>query len=151
MIIDTLENADRYKTFSNGIATAFEYLHSTDLKNIAPGKYEIDGENIFAIVQEYETLDAANEQMEAHKKYIDVQYMIDGAELVGHAVLKDQAPSKAYDEATDFMLFREPPSFFSKLASGMFMIFFPTDLHMPCIKINEHTVVKKVVIKVKVQ
>lgn len=151
MIIDTLENAGRYKTFSNGIATAFEYLHTTDLKNIAPGKYEIDGENIFAIVQEYQTLDAVNEQMEAHKKYIDVQYMIDGNEQVGLAILKGLVPSTAYDEATDFMLFSEPPSFFSKLESGMFMIFFPTDLHMPCIKINESTIVKKVVIKVKVQ
>lgn len=150
MIIDTLENADRYSALNNGIATAFEYLYTTDLKTIAPGKYEINGENIFAIVQEYETLDAANEQMEAHKKYIDVQYMIDGAEQVGHAILKGQLPSIAYDEAADFMLFSEPPSFFSKLESGMFMIFFPTDLHMPCIKTEQPAVVKKVVIKVKV-
>ena len=151
MIIDTLENAGRYKAFSNGIATAFEYLNTTDLKNIAPGKFEIDGDDLFVIVQEYETLDAAKEQMEAHKKYIDVQYMISGAELVGHAVLKDQAPSKAYDDDADFMLFSEAPSFFTKLETGMFMIFFPTDLHMPCIKINETATVKKAVIKIKVQ
>lgn len=150
MIIDTLENASRYHALSNSITKAFDYLCNTDLKNITPGKYEIDGDNLFVIVQEYETLDAANEQMEAHKKYIDVQYMIDGAEQVGHAILKDQVPSTAYDEAADFMLFSEPPSFFSKLDTGMFMIFLPTDLHMPCIKINEPAIVKKAVIKVKV-
>ncbi|MEP7318480.1 MAG: YhcH/YjgK/YiaL family protein [Panacibacter sp.] len=150
MVIDILKNASRYYALSDSITTALDYLRNTGLKNIAPGKYEIDGENIFAIVQEYETLDATNEQMESHKKYIDVQYMIDGAELVGHTILKDQVPSTAYDEATDFMLFSEPPSFFSKLESGMFMIFFPTDLHMPCIKTEKPAVVKKIVVKVRI-
>ena len=150
MIIDTLENAACYKALGQGIAQALHYLQTTDLKNIASGKYEIDGENLFAIVQEYETLNSANEQMEAHKKYIDVQYMVNGAELVGHAILNNQTPSKAYDDAADFMLFGEAPSFFSKFKAGMFMIFFPSDLHKPCIKINEPASVKKVVVKVKV-
>ena len=151
MIIDRLENAFRYNVLNAGIAKAFAYLQSTDLAAIVPGKYEIDGDNIFAIVQEYQTLSTEAEQMEAHKKYIDVQYMINGEELIGHAVLQDQIPSQVYEETTDFMLFWEQPSFFSKLQTGMFMIFYPTDLHMPCIKINEPATVKKLVIKVKVE
>jgi len=149
MIIDSLQNAQRYARIHKGMSEAFYYLLTTNLAAIAPGKYSISGDDIFAIVQEYDTMDAANEQMESHKKYIDVQYMISGEEQVGHALLGDQTPSKAYDAETDFMLFGEAPSFFTRLSEGMFMIFYPTDLHMPCIKTGNTATVKKVVIKVK--
>jgi YhcH/YjgK/YiaL family protein len=151
MIIDQLFNAHSYYNLHKGIAAALHYLQNINLPEIAPGKYAIDGEKLFAIVQEYDTLDMANEKMESHRKYIDVQYMIAGEELVGHALLINQIPVQAYDEAADYMLFGEAPAFFSKLQAGMFMIFFPTDLHMPCIK-NEITLpVKKIVIKVAVE
>jgi YhcH/YjgK/YiaL family protein len=148
MIFDSLENAARYMHLDAGIAKAFEWLQVTDLINLSPGKYFIEDENIFAMVQEYETVDAAGEQMEAHKKYIDVQYMISGDELVGLAVLKEQTISKPYEVETDFMLVKDAPSFFAKLCAGNFMIFYPTDLHMPCIMTNGPSMVKKVVVKI---
>ncbi len=150
MIIDRLKNATRYYSVHKKISAAFHYLQTTDLEAIVPGKYVIDGDELFAIVQEYATLDSANEEMEAHRKYIDVQYMIQGAELVGHAVLNGQIPSKEYDAENDFMLFADTPSFFTKMEAGTFMVFFPTDLHMPCIKEHEPAMVKKVVVKVRV-
>ena len=67
MIIDTFANAKRYTSLHYRIAKAFEWLQSTELDNLHAGKYVIEDENVFAIVQEYKTLDAANEQMEAHK------------------------------------------------------------------------------------
>jgi len=149
MIIDLLENAERYFPVYKGLDKAFDYLRTTPLADIAPGKYTIDGENLFAIVQEYETMPAANEQMEAHKKYIDVQYMIRGSELVGHALYEQQMVSKEYDAEQDFMLFADKPSFFTAMSQGTFMVFFPTDLHMPCIQHPEAAKVKKVVVKVK--
>jgi YhcH/YjgK/YiaL family protein len=148
MIIDSLDNASQYTLIHPGIAKAFAWLQITDLNTIVAGKYFIEGENIFALVQEYETLDAANEQMEAHKKYIDVQYLIKGKELVGLALLGNQTISKSYENETDFMLVADAPSFFATLSAGNFMIFYPTDLHMPCIKIDEPAMVKKVVVKV---
>jgi YhcH/YjgK/YiaL family protein len=148
MIIDRLEHAARYYTEHARIEAAFHYLKTTDLTGIAPGKYPIDGDNLFAIVQEYDTMDSATEQMEAHRKYIDVQYMIAGAELVGHAMLNGQTISKEYDAATDFLLYADAPSFFTRMDAGTFMVFFPTDLHMPCIKDGDTAKVKKVVVKV---
>ena len=150
MIIDTLTNASKYQSLNSGIAKAFDWLQQTDLNELEPGKYLIDEENIFAIVQEYQTLDSDNEQMEAHKKYIDVQYMIKGKEMVGLSLLNNQTISKEYNDETDFMLVADAPSFFAPLTEGNFMIFYPTDLHMPCIKIEETATVKKVVIKVRV-
>jgi len=88
--------------------------------------------------------------METHRKYIDVQYMIAGAEQVGHAMLDKQQPSKEYDANDDYLLVGDAPDFFTQLHAGMFMIFFPTDLHMPCIQIDKPAKVKKVVVKVAV-
>ena len=150
MIIDRLENALTYNAVHKRISTAFWYLHTTNLAAIAPGKYEIEGDDLFAIVQEYDTLDAADEQMESHRKYIDVQYVVQGEELVGHALLNDQKVAKEYDADKDFILYADAPSFFTKMAAGTFMVFFPTDLHMPCVKVNESARVKKVVVKMKV-
>jgi len=151
MIIDTLKNAALYYGLGPKFIKAFEYLQQTDFSKVEKGKYEIDGKAIFAIVNEYDTIATTGEQMESHKKYIDIQYIVSGEELIGHDFLQAQAPSQAYDEETDFMLFAETPVFFSKLQQGMFAIFFPGDLHMPNIKVDNPLPVKKVVIKISVQ
>jgi YhcH/YjgK/YiaL family protein len=150
MIIDSLANCDRYASVHPRIEEAFRYLQETDLVSIPVGKYPIDGTDIFAIVQEYDTMDAANEQMESHRKYVDVQFVADGAELVGHALLAGQTISKPYSDEEDYMLYADKPVFFTKMTAGTFMVFFPTDLHMPCIKVAASARVKKVVVKVAV-
>ena len=150
MIIDTLANAHRYHSLGPKFIKAFEYLRQTDFTTVEKGKYEIDGTDIFAIVNEYDTVDPSGEQMEAHKKYIDVQYIVKGNEQMGHAFMQEQVPSKAYDEDADYMLFGEKPSFFSSFQEDMFAIFFPSDLHMPNLRAGKQERVKKVVIKVSV-
>jgi YhcH/YjgK/YiaL family protein len=151
MIIDLLSNAKLYVALGPAFIKAFEYLQQTNFHALVKGKYEIDGSRLFAIVNEYDTVDMAGEQMEAHKKYIDVQYIVQGAELIGHDFLCGQTPSKVYDENADFMLFGEKPAFFSKLQEGQFAIFFPTDLHMPNIMIAQPVRVKMVVLKIAVE
>jgi YhcH/YjgK/YiaL family protein len=150
MIIDLLTNADLYNTVHQRLSIAFHYLKTTDLLSVPTGKHAIEGDDVFAIMQEYETLDADTQQMEAHKKYIDVQYMIQGAELVGHSLLTTHVASKAYDEDGDYHLFAAPPDFFSEMKQGMFMIFFPHDLHKPSIQVGTPAKVRKVVVKVKI-
>lgn len=151
MIIDTLANAARYYTPGSRFEKAFHFLQTASLESLEKGKYEIDGDTIFAIVNEYNSVDPASEQMEAHKEHIDIQYIVKGQERIGHDFLLEQQPSKAYDTEKDFMLFAETPAFFSLLKEGMFGIFFPTDLHMPNIQVSEPAYVKKVVIKIKVR
>jgi YhcH/YjgK/YiaL family protein len=151
MIIDTLANAARYNTLGSRFEKAFHFLQTASLDTLEKGKYEIDGDTIFAIVNEYDSVDPATQQMEAHKEHIDVQYIVKGEERIGHDFLQAQQPSKAYDPEKDFMLFAENPVFFSTLKAGMFGIFFPTDLHMPNIQVTTPAFVKKVVIKIKVR
>ena len=151
MIIDLLSNAHLYYNQGPRFKKAFEYLAQTDFSKVEKGKYELDGTNLFAIVNEYDTVAPDNEQMESHKKYIDIQYIVTGVERIGHDFLQQQTPSKAYDTEKDFMLFAEKPSFFSILNQGMFAIFFPHDLHLPNIMIDTPVYVKKIVIKVSVE
>lgn len=150
MVIDTLANAALYKHLGPKFITAFRYLTETNFSEVIKGKYEIDGTDVIAIVNEYDTVPASGEQMEAHKKYIDVQYIVSGEELIGHDFLQQQEPSKAYDDASDYWLFGDKPSFFSHMKKGMFAIFYPTDLHMPNIQVQGAAPVKKVVMKVSV-
>jgi YhcH/YjgK/YiaL family protein len=150
MIIDLLSSAHLYYNQGPLFKQAFEYLAQTDFSKVEKGKYELDGQNLFAIVNEYDTVNPDDQQMESHKKYIDIQYIVTGEERIGHDFLKSQTPSKAYDAEKDFMLFGEKPAFFSVLQQGMFAIFFPHDLHMPNIKVAAPSFVKKVVIKVAV-
>ena len=95
MIIDKIENSNIYKNFGERITKAFDYIRSTDLKNLQQGKYEIEGKNIFAMISEYQTKPESEGKLEAHKKYIDVQYVISGEERMGYAPLDDPAFAKA--------------------------------------------------------
>ncbi|MCB0650632.1 MAG: YhcH/YjgK/YiaL family protein [Saprospiraceae bacterium] len=147
MVKDKLENSSLYGGLSPKIAKAFRYLHETDLSEIPVGKYDID-DDLFTIVMEYQTKDISEGKFEGHHKYIDVQYVISGNELVGITSLTDQIPIEI-NEADDYD-FYALESDFIRFDAGTFMIFFPDDLHMPCIRLNEPSAVKKVVVKVKI-
>ena len=148
MIIDKIENSHIYKALGKRIEKAFEYIRNTDLKNIQPGKYEIDGENIFALISEYKTKSEQEGKLEAHRKYIDVQYVINGEELMGYAPLGLQQILEPYKEENDIIFFKGEKSF-TKVSSGMFAIFSPQDVHMPGISTGKISDVKKLVIKVR--
>lgn len=147
MIIDKINNYSLYSKISNKIARGFNYILTTDFSQLADGKYEID-EDLFAIVQEYNTKPKLEGKLENHKKHIDIQYMIQGEEMMGIATFNNQKPV-LQNEESDYS-FYETESSLIKVEEGMFTIFFPDDLHMPCIEINSVKRVKKVVVKIKI-
>ena len=148
MIIDKFKNIDLYSCLSDRISKAIVFLRETDFSNFQQEIVEIDGENIFAILSEYQTKDIQNCRLEAHRKYIDIQYIVSGSELIGYAPLNDQTITEEYDEEKDVIFFEGETSLV-KLAAGMFAVFFPDDLHKPCIKTNTiHETVQKVVVKI---
>lgn len=148
MVIDKIENYKLYLGLGERIAKAFEYISETDLSQTSVGKYEIEDDNIFALVQEYETKVIEGAKPEGHHKYIDIQYIISGVELIGLATFLDQTPIFSDKEADNDLYDCDTTLF--RMDSGMFSIFFPGDIHMPGIKINQSSTVKKVVIKVKI-
>lgn len=149
MIFDKIENAHLYENISPLLKKAFTYIKQTDFTKLENGKHDIEEDNLFAIVQEYETKNDADAKLEAHKKYIDIQYIISGEELIGVTPLINQIPCKEYDTENDYALYDDTSSFV-KITPKQFAVLFPDDLHKPGIKINTSGKVKKVVIKVRV-
>lgn len=149
MIIDILENAGHYTDMHEHFNKAFDFLQETDIENTESGKYVLDGDRVFAMVQEYDSRDIKDCKLEAHRKYIDIQYIVSGEEFIGVDLLKDQPSKDGYDENKDIIFFQAESSAV-KMKPGMFAIFYPDDLHMPGIKVNRPARVKKVVVKVQV-
>lgn len=130
---------------------AFEFLASADLNSIELGKYELLGEDVFAMVSEYNTKNVENARLEAHKKYADIQFMIAGEELMGVCALQNTVVTIHYDEAKDVCFLDSPDVEYHKADQSNFFVFLPSDAHRPCVKVEENIPIKKVVIKVRVK
>jgi len=150
MILDNITNIYLYSEINPAIAKALQYLKETNFGKEKPGKKEIDGDNIFSIINHYNTRHLEDCRLEAHRSYIDIHYMAEGSELIGHAILSDQEAATEYDAENDFILYSGGKNYL-RLEEGEFAVFFPSDLHMPGLMINKPAAVKKVVIKVKYQ
>ena len=149
MIIDRLDNAYLYYDFDEKITMAFKFLENTDLNNLDIGKHEIDENEIFAIVQSYMTKDKEAALYEAHRRYIDIQYVIEGQESIGYTNIDQLKPATEYDEEKDIVFFEGTGDLLS-IQSGTFAIFMPQDAHMPSVFVDKSSCVKKIVVKVKV-
>ena len=148
MILDKLENSILYEGLAENLGKGFNYLKNTDLQSLAVGKYEIDGMNVFALISEYETKKHDDCRPEAHRDYADIQYIISGKEAIGFVTLKDQPEIVAYIPEKDIVFYASETSPLI-LEAGMFAVFFPQDVHRPCMQIDRPEKVKKVVVKVK--
>jgi YhcH/YjgK/YiaL family protein len=150
MIIDRLEKASLYQGVHKRLAMAFDYLRKTELEKVEPGTQEIDGRKVYVMVQRYETKPMEKGRWEAHRKYIDVQYVHQGAERFGYANVLDLKPGN-YDEAKDFLsLEGEGKGDFFLVRQGTFVILFPQDGHMPGMAVSTPQPVKKFVVKIAV-
>ncbi len=149
MILDTLQNYQLYSAINNRIAIGFDFLCNTDLDAIPSGKHDIDGDTIFALVQEYNTKPSDECKLESHKKYIDIQYVIRGEEMMGVTTQNNQKIIEINEEK-DYT-FYEGTTSLVRVSKGMFTIFFPDDLHQPCVQTETISEVKKVVIKVMIE
>ncbi len=88
MIIVKINEAEELYDLDERMETALKYIENTDLNALENGRYEIDGDNIYAIVQDYQTKSQSEGKWEAHKKYIDIQCVIKGKEKIGWGLLE---------------------------------------------------------------
>lgn len=130
---------------------AFQYLKTTDLANAGLGKTELDGENLFASVAEYYPKQREEVRYESHEKYIDIQYVIKGEEIMGITTRDQVTGDEAYNEEKDIAFFKSESGDYRHATSSNFLIFFPDDMHRPSITTGDSVLVKKVVIKVKIE
>ncbi len=154
MILGHIKNLDLEKgQLPRALRTGLEYLAKTDLAKQAAGKYEIAGSDIYVSLSEYTTDSRENKKLEAHVKYIDIQYIISGAECIGYGdlgagltVTEDKLAEK------DVIFYQAVPDETElKLTAGMYVIFFPWDVHRPGCAAGAPAAVKKAVVKVKME
>lgn len=152
MIFDSAKNLDFYRNLGveGRYAKAIDFLKNTDLENLAPGKYEIDGKNVFANVQEYTTIPWEEAKYETHRDYSDIQYMISGAETMTYAPIDELNVSVPYNEEKDVVFYdNENPGLKVVAKAGEYMIFNPWDGHKPKAAAGEPAPIKKVIVKIK--
>jgi len=151
MIIDTLSQYRTYSALSPRLAKGFDFLQQvTDRTPV--GRQEIDGEDVFAFVQQHQTKPVEERQYESHRKYIDIQYVHRGRELMYWAPLplltNVTMPFNVEQDAALYGLIPEGVAL--RVTAGQFTVFFPEDGHIPSCAWDAPAEVFKVVVKVRV-
>ncbi|MBQ9246243.1 YhcH/YjgK/YiaL family protein [bacterium] len=145
MIIDKLANSKKYENLHKDFKLVFDYLKNNNLSNMACGKHELRGNDVFFNLQEYET--KQTQKLEAHKKYIDIQVVVSGKEYMGYTNIENTTVSEEYNTEKDVMFLKGNVD--KLLADNTtFLIFFPEDAHMPALSIDNDSHVKKAIFKI---
>lgn len=154
MIIDTLAHARTWLTQSPRIALALQALAETDLASRPDGRYELDGDRVYAMVQRYKTRTWEGALQEAHRRHLDVQFVASGTERIGYAPLADVEAGcevvTPYDPARDVALWKGYGDLVA-LHAGMIAVLWPVDVHAPTLGYTAQggDPITKVVVKVR--
>ena len=151
MLTTSLNLAEKYNYLEERFKKGYEFLRSTDLAALPVGRVDIDGDRLFASVQEYTTMAADTCKYEAHNRYFDIQYVVEGEEQFGYAKRADLEEEAPYTEADDIVFFKDSCDGGSVLLkAGDFAVVAPEDAHKPRCVAGGPCKVKKIVLKVLV-
>jgi len=128
MISDIIKNRNLYTAISPRIKTALEYIAKTDFSAMEPGRVDLDGSNLYVLVQEYDSLPREQGKWECHRKYIDIQYIAEGTEMIGFTNIGNMKVTTEYNPEKD-VAFLSGEGDYVKLNKGSYGIFFPEDAH----------------------
>lgn len=149
MILCALENAQRYEACHHLLHLGFEFLRATDLCQLDEGKIDIRGAEAFAIVATNQPRGIERAKLEAHRRYIDIQVVLEGTDRIGWRTTRQcQVVHEAYDPQTDLSFFNDPPELWFELTPGNCAVFFPEDAHAP---LAGEIVNRKIVVKLAVE
>jgi biofilm protein TabA len=148
MIFSTLSQAERYAALHPLFPRVFDYIRNTNLHTLAPGQHPINGDDLFAIVEHMPGHTRAEAKLEAHRRYIDIQLVLDGIDEMGWKPLADcHNPIGDYSAEMDIRFFHDEPASWIATPPYAFCIFFPEDAHAPLVGTGN---ICKVVFKIPV-
>lgn len=149
MIADRLTNRILYRKVSEDIALGLKHLAGLN-EQIDLGSYLLS-DRVRVVVSSYKTDGPSFEGYEAHKKFIDIQYPIQGREKVLWSPLEGMVPTRQYDSVKDRAIWDQPVQETSIITGeGVFAVFFPEDAHRPCLPVRDPEVIKKITLKISV-
>lgn len=146
MVVDKLENIEKYASLNPLFAQAIDFLKSHDLMALEVGKTELKGKDLLVNVAQTKPKTKEDAKLETHKDFIDIQIPLSGTEIMGYTAADDCVPATPYNAEKDIAFFEGLAESYIEVKPGMFAIFFPQDGHAPGITPDG---VKKVIVKVK--
>lgn len=144
--IDIREFVEQNVLSSEEWNAAYDFISDTDFDEILPGKYELTESGVFVTVTDYMTKEPA--LFEAHRKYIDLQYVVRGQEYIAIGDTRGKTPSVVFNEEKDAEFYTLDESHACLADSTVFFVLFPKDAHKPCIKVDVSSPVRKIVVKI---
>lgn len=152
MIVSNLNHISRQAAPSPNLQKAIDFLRSPDIHLLPDGRVEIDGDRVFALVQRFETKWTATPKFECHKKYIDIQFIVSGDEIIGWAPTELMEITAAYDADKDISFGTVTKGQWTPvhLHAGQMAVLYPEDGHAPKLALRNPSAVMKIVVKVEV-
>jgi YhcH/YjgK/YiaL family protein len=152
MIFDKIENISDYFDDLPALKKIEEFVEKFNNENLSDGTYEIDANHIFAMVQSYRTKQQTPDMMfEAHKKYIDLQYIVNGIEKIRWAKLEDvDLVEEKYSKGQDIAFYEGDAMFDFTLTKNTFLLLYPNDAHLPGLSADKDVNVRKIVFKIEI-
>lgn len=148
MILDVLSQSVRYGGLHAQFGRAFAFLTRSDLATLGVGRHVLDGEFLYVSIDQKEGRNRDAARLEAHRRYIDIQYTIEGDEEIGWMPLSPSLrPIGLFDSAHDIIFFEDRPTTWLSVPPGHFAIFFPNDAHAP---LAGRGLLKKAIVKIAV-
>ena len=148
MILDTLQTKKTYANLHPGIGLALDFLSDEGTAQLADGKYEIDGEKVYASISTETGKGRDDGRLETHKKYIDVQFCLEGTDLIGWKPADETLETvEEYNVEKDIAFFGNEPEEYFTISGNTFCILFPNDAHAPLSGTGN---LRKIVVKIEV-
>ena len=148
MILDTLSNLERYATLHPLFPQVIAFLRETNLKTLTTGIHPIIEKQLFVIVEEAQGRTRAEAKLECHRKYIDIQLVLEGIDEMGWKPLAAcQQPISDYNEERDIRFFNDAADSWISTPANSFCIFFPQDAHAPLVSTGK---IRKLIFKIAV-
>ena len=153
MIVTDLMHIERQVLLTPTLVKAIEFLRRPEHASLAEGRVTIDGERVFALPQRYETSLPGTPRFEYHRKYIDIQYIVEGEEVIGWAPSAQLKITESYDREKDITFGTVPPEVMTavRLRAGQLAVLYPEDAHAPRLAAGAPSKVFKIVVKVEVR
>ena len=153
MIVTDINHIEHQVSMTTFFKRAIEFLRRPDIHNMADGRVDIDGQDVFALINRYETVKRDALKFEYHKKYIDIQYIVSGREVIGWIPVEQMTITEAYDMEKDICFGIAPNKEITmvRLQAGQLAVFYPEDGHAPKLAAGLPSAVFKIVVKVAVK
>jgi biofilm protein TabA len=148
MILANLSQVEHYSKLHPLFSMAFDYIRNTDLSKLPAGIHSIIDKQLFVIVEEAQGRTRDEAKLECHRRYIDIQLVLEGIDEMGWKPLADcRQPVSDYNEERDIRFFNDETDTWISTPADSFCIFFPDDAHAPLVSTGK---IRKLIFKIAV-